>query len=47
MKQGWDAIQVSLGSYATMPDDAKKALEDGCTQGAEALKAGVGPLCGW
>lgn len=47
LKQGFDAMSASWANTAAMPPEAKKAMADGCKQGAEALKTAAAAQCGW
>ncbi len=47
MKQGYDAMSQGWANAAGMPAEAKKAMADGCKQGADALMQSGKALCGW
>jgi hypothetical protein len=47
MKQGYDAMSAGWANAAGLPAEAKKAMADGCKQGADALMQSGKALCGW
>jgi hypothetical protein len=47
LKQGYDAMSQSWANVGAMPEEAKKAMADGCKQGADALKQAAAAMCGW
>lgn len=47
LKQGYDAMSQGWENVESLPEEARKALDDGCKQGTEALESAVKDLCGW
>ena len=47
LKQGLDAMEQGWANLKEMPEEAQKALQEGCKSGGEALQQAVGDLCGW
>ena len=47
LKQGYDAMSQGWANAAALPPEAKKAMADGCKQGADALMQSGKALCGW
>jgi hypothetical protein len=47
LKQGYDAMAQGWANIGSMPPEAKKAMEDACKQGSDALKQAAGAMCGW
>jgi len=47
LKQGYDAMSQGWAQVGALPPEAKKAMADGCKQGADALVQTGKALCGW
>ena len=47
LKQGYDAMSQGWANAGSLPPEAKKAMADGCKQGADALMQSGKALCGW
>jgi len=47
LKQGLDAMMQGWTQMENMPEEARKAMQDGCKQGVDALEAAAGDMCGW
>jgi hypothetical protein len=47
LKQGFEAMEQGWATMKDMPEEAQKAMQDGCKQGADAIEQAVGALCGW
>jgi len=47
LKQGHDAMSQSWGQMKDLPEEARKAMEDGCKLGTDALEQAVKDRCGW
>lgn len=47
LKQGYDAMSQGWANVGSLPPEAKKAMADGCKQGADALMQSGKALCGW
>ena len=47
LKQGYDAMSQGWENVESLPEEARKAMEDGCKQGTEALEQALKDLCGW
>ena len=47
LKQGYDAMSEGWKNMQDMPDEARRAMDDGCRMGADALMQAVGAMCGW
>jgi hypothetical protein len=47
LKQGYDSMAAGWAEMKDMPEEAQKALQDGCKHGADALEQAVKDLCGW
>ena len=47
LKQSYDAMSAGWANVAGMPAEAKKAMADGCKQGADALMQTGKSVCGW
>ncbi len=47
LKQGFEAMQQGLANMKDMPEEAQKAMQDGCKMATEALEQAVGAMCGW
>jgi len=47
LKDGFDAMIKGWENAGEMPEEARKAMEDACTQGSDALTQAVTDLCGW
>ena len=47
LRQGYDAMSQSWAQMKDMPEEGRKAMEDGCKYGTEALEQAAKDLCGW
>ena len=47
LKQGFEAMEQGWANMKDMPEEAQKAMQDGCKQGTDALEQAVKALCGW
>lgn len=47
LKQSYDAMSQGWANVGAMPEEAKKAMADGCKQGTDALKQAAAAMCGW
>jgi hypothetical protein len=47
LKQGFDAMNQTWKEMGDMPPEARKAMEEACTQGADALQQAASAMCGW
>ena len=45
--QGFRALEDAWKSYKTMSPEARRAMSDGCKQGADALRDFATKTCGW
>jgi hypothetical protein len=46
LKQGFEAMEQGWAAAKDMPEEAQKAMQDGCKMGADALEQAVKDLCG-
>lgn len=47
LQQGFDAMEQGWTTMKDMPEEARKAMQDGCKMATEAIEQAVGDLCGW
>lgn len=47
LKQGFDAMNSAWSQVGDLSEEARKAMDEGCKMGTEALEQAVKDLCGW
>ena len=47
LEQGFEAMNQAWANMKDMPEEAQKAMQDGCKAGTDALEQAVAGICGW